>query len=168
VSSWEEGRRLEESAHAERERYRNPFKRPRLKRCSRCGTEFFEKASNECCPKCGNSAVAPRGPAQKSLAFVMITTVSSSEDERGVLAQLREVKNVKEAYSVFDVCQPGNIAAIVESETYDELKTAICFKLGQIAGIRSTLTKFVSSREEAERLLEAARFPRKSGKPVFR
>jgi len=35
---------------------RTPFKKPKLKRCSRCGTEFFEKELFERCPKCGGTA----------------------------------------------------------------------------------------------------------------
>jgi DNA-binding Lrp family transcriptional regulator len=107
------------------------------------------------------------------LAFITIETQSSKTSEDDVLAQLRKMKNVKEAHPIFGVALadpldgvPANIAAIIESETLDELKMFFS-KLGQIQGVRSTSLRFVSSESEAVRMLEAARFPRKSGKPVF-
>jgi len=60
-------------------------------------------------------------------AFVMMATEASKTSEDCVLTQLRKLKYVKEARSVFDVYSEANIAAIVESERSDELRMVVSF-----------------------------------------
>jgi len=183
MSSWEEERRVQEvrdedkrKAEERRAKMQSPFERAleaarTVKRCPHCGTEFFERVLDECCPKCGSSAAEKRRPAQTFWALVGIATESSKTSEDDVLTQLRKMKNVKEAHAVFPLvlaCEGAlaNIAAIVATETQDELKMVLS-NLRQIQEVRSMLMQLASSESEATRMLEAVRFPKKSGKPVL-
>lgn len=72
------------------------------------------------------------------MAFVLINAEIGAENE--VLKALREVPEVKEAYMVYGVY---DIIARVETETMQELKDTISWKIRRLDKVRSTLTMIV-------------------------
>ena len=71
-------------------------------------------------------------------AFVLINSELGSEED--VLAELKKVKGVKEAYVVYGVY---DILAKVEAESMDKLKESITRNIRQLDKVRSTLTMIV-------------------------
>jgi len=72
-------------------------------------------------------------------AFVLINTEAGMEQE--VVNQLKTMKNVKEAYTVYGVY---DAVAFVEAEKLDELKNVVSYELRKINGVRSTVTMMVA------------------------
>jgi DNA-binding Lrp family transcriptional regulator len=72
------------------------------------------------------------------LAFVLINAEIGSEN--AVLAELKKIENVKEAYVVYGVY---DIIAKVESDTMDKLKAMVTWKVRRLDKVRSTLTMIV-------------------------
>jgi DNA-binding Lrp family transcriptional regulator len=72
------------------------------------------------------------------MAFVLINAEIGAENE--VLKALREIPEVKEAYMVYGVY---DIIARVETETMQELKDTISWKIRRLDKVRSTLTMIV-------------------------
>ena len=72
------------------------------------------------------------------IAFVLINTEIGSEKE--VLNELKKVKGVEEAYSVYGVY---DIIAKVKADSMDELKDIITWRIRKIEKVRSTLTMIV-------------------------
>ena len=72
------------------------------------------------------------------MAFVLINAEIGAENE--VLKALREIPEVKEAYMVYGVY---DIIARVETETMQELKDTISWKIRRLDTVRSTLTMIV-------------------------
>jgi DNA-binding Lrp family transcriptional regulator len=68
-------------------------------------------------------------------AFVFINVDSGSETE--VLGRLREIPEVKEAYSVYGVY---DIVAEVETDSMERLKEVITSKIRGLDKIKATLT----------------------------
>ncbi len=71
-------------------------------------------------------------------AFVLVNTEIGSEEE--VLATLKSIDAVKEAYMVYGVY---DIVLKVGSDTMDILKNTILTKIRQMDRVRSTLTMIV-------------------------
>jgi DNA-binding Lrp family transcriptional regulator len=71
-------------------------------------------------------------------AFVLINAEIGAENE--VLKELREIPEVKEAHMVYGVY---DIIARVETETMQELKDIISWKIRRLDKVRSTLTMIV-------------------------
>ena len=71
-------------------------------------------------------------------AFVLINAEIGSEED--VLAELKKMKNIKEAYVVYGVY---DIVAKVESESMDKLKESITWNIRRLDKVRSTLTMIV-------------------------
>ena len=71
-------------------------------------------------------------------AFVLINVEIGSEDE--VLRGLKPISEVKEAHLVYGVY---DIIARIETETMQELKDAISWKIRRVDKVRSTLTMIV-------------------------
>ncbi len=69
------------------------------------------------------------------MAFVLINTEMGSERE--VLAALRKINDVKEAYFVYGVY---DIVAKVESDSMDRLKDVVTWNIRRLNKVRSTLT----------------------------
>ena len=69
------------------------------------------------------------------MAFVLINTEMGSERE--VLAALRKIGDVKEAYFVYGVY---DIVARVESDSMDRLKDVVTWNIRRLNKVRSTLT----------------------------
>lgn len=69
------------------------------------------------------------------MAFVLINTEMGSERE--VLAALRKISDVKEAYFVYGVY---DIVAKVESDSMDRLKDVVTWNIRRLNKVRSTLT----------------------------
>jgi DNA-binding Lrp family transcriptional regulator len=72
------------------------------------------------------------------IAFVLITAEIGAESE--VLKQLRNVKGVEQAYSVYGVY---DVIATVKANTMDKLKELITWDIRQLERVRSTLTMIV-------------------------
>jgi DNA-binding Lrp family transcriptional regulator len=72
------------------------------------------------------------------LAFVLINAEIGSEN--AVLAELKKIENVKEAYVVYGVY---DIIAKVESDTMDKLKAMVTWRVRRLDKVRSTLTMIV-------------------------
>jgi len=72
------------------------------------------------------------------LAFVLINAEIGSEN--AVLAELKKIENVKEAYVVYGVY---DIIAMVESDTMDKLKAMVTWRVRRLDKVRSTLTMIV-------------------------
>jgi len=72
------------------------------------------------------------------LAFVLINAEIGSEN--AVLAELKKIENVKEAYVVYGVY---DIIAKVESDTMDKLKAMVTWRVRRLEKVRSTLTMIV-------------------------
>lgn len=71
-------------------------------------------------------------------AFVLINAEIGAENE--VLKDLRAIQEVKEAHMVYGVY---DIIARVETETMQELKDTISWKIRRLDKVRSTLTMIV-------------------------
>lgn len=78
-------------------------------------------------------------------AFVLINSDIGSELD--VLKQLKEVEGVKEAYALYGVY---DIMAKVASESMDELKQIITWRIRKLEGIRATLT-LMSQSEDSQK-----------------
>jgi len=72
------------------------------------------------------------------IAFVLINTEIGAEEE--VLAELRKVNEVKEAYMVYGVY---DIIARIQAETMEKLKEIVSWKIRRLDKVRSTLTMIV-------------------------
>ena len=72
-------------------------------------------------------------------AFVLINAEIGAETE--VLKGLKDVNEVKEAHLVYGVY---NIIARIETETTQELKDIISWKIRHLDKVRSTLTMIVT------------------------
>jgi DNA-binding Lrp family transcriptional regulator len=72
-------------------------------------------------------------------AFVLINAEIGAETE--VLKGLKDVNEVKEAHMVYGVY---NIIARIETETTQELKDIISWKIRRLDKVRSTLTMIVT------------------------
>ncbi len=72
------------------------------------------------------------------IAFVLINAEIGSESE--VLAELKKVEGINDAYSVYGVY---DIIAKVESETMERLKDIITWRIRRLNKVRSTLTMIV-------------------------
>lgn len=71
-------------------------------------------------------------------AFVLINAEIGAETE--VLKELKGIQEVKEAHMVYGVY---DIIARVETETMQELKDVISWKIRRLDKVRSTLTMIV-------------------------
>ncbi|MCW3991775.1 MAG: Lrp/AsnC ligand binding domain-containing protein [Candidatus Bathyarchaeota archaeon] len=71
-------------------------------------------------------------------AFVLINAEIGAENE--VLKELRAISEVKEAHMVYGVY---DIIARVETDTMQELKDTISWKIRRLDKVRSTLTMIV-------------------------
>ena len=71
-------------------------------------------------------------------AFVLINAEIGAENE--VLKDLKTIPEVKEAYMVYGVY---DIIARVETESMQELKDTISWKIRRLDKVRSTLTMIV-------------------------
>ena len=71
-------------------------------------------------------------------AFVLINAEIGAENE--VLRDLKTIPEVKEAYMVYGVY---DIIARVETESMQELKDTISWKIRRLDKVRSTLTMIV-------------------------
>jgi len=71
-------------------------------------------------------------------AFVLINAEIGAENE--VLKDLKAIKEIKEAHMVYGVY---DIIARVETETMQELKDTISWKIRRLDKVRSTLTMIV-------------------------
>jgi DNA-binding Lrp family transcriptional regulator len=69
------------------------------------------------------------------MAFVLINTEMGAERE--VLADLRKISDVKEAYFVYGVY---DIVAKVESDSMDRLKDVVTWNIRRLNKVRATLT----------------------------
>lgn len=72
------------------------------------------------------------------IAFVLINTEIGAEEE--VLAELKKVNEVKEAYMVYGVY---DIIARIQAETMEKLKEIVSWKIRRLDKVRSTLTMLV-------------------------
>jgi DNA-binding Lrp family transcriptional regulator len=73
-------------------------------------------------------------------AFVLINTDLGSERE--VLKEIKEIPGVREVYSVYGV---HDIIARIETDTMQELKNIISWKIRRRDKVRSTLTMITAS-----------------------
>jgi DNA-binding Lrp family transcriptional regulator len=73
-----------------------------------------------------------------STAWVLINAEMGAESE--VLKGLKEITEVKESYLIYGVY---DIILRVETETMQELKDAISWKIRRLDKVRSTLTMIV-------------------------
>jgi DNA-binding Lrp family transcriptional regulator len=71
-------------------------------------------------------------------AYVLINVEIGSEDE--VLRNLDPISEVKEAHLVYGVY---DIIAVIETETMQELKDTVSWKIRRLDKVRSTLTMIV-------------------------
>jgi DNA-binding Lrp family transcriptional regulator len=71
-------------------------------------------------------------------AFVLINSELGQETD--VLNRLKELKEVKEAHMVYGVY---DIIARIETETMQELKDVMSWKIRRLDKVRSTLTMIV-------------------------
>ena len=78
------------------------------------------------------------GVLDMATVFVMINAELGSESE--VLKGLKEIKEVKEAHLVYGVY---DIIARIETDTMQELKDIIAWKVRRLDKVRSTLTMIV-------------------------
>jgi len=72
------------------------------------------------------------------IAFVLINTEIGSEGE--VLAALKKIDAVKEAYMVYGVY---DVVAKVQADTMDKLKEIVTWHVRRLDKVRSTLTMIV-------------------------
>lgn len=73
-----------------------------------------------------------------AMAFVLVNTESGAE--KAVLDGLEEISEVKEARTVYGVY---DIVARVETETMQDLKEVISWKIRRLNSVRSTTTMIV-------------------------
>ncbi len=71
-------------------------------------------------------------------AYVLVNSEIGAEE--AVLKDLKKLKNVTEAYTVYGVY---DIIAKVEAETMDKLKEIITWNIRRLNKVRSTLTMIV-------------------------
>jgi len=71
-------------------------------------------------------------------AFVLINSEIGAED--AVLKEIKKIKNVVEAYTVYGVY---DIIAKVQAETMEKLKEVITWNIRRLEKVRSTLTMIV-------------------------
>jgi DNA-binding Lrp family transcriptional regulator len=71
-------------------------------------------------------------------AFVLVNAETGLESE--VLRDLKEFSEVREVYMVYGVY---DIIAHIETESMDELKDVINWKIRRLENVRSTLTMIV-------------------------
>ena len=71
-------------------------------------------------------------------AFVLINVESGSEEE--VLAQIKKIEGVEEAYYSYGVY---DIIAKTKAETMENLREAVTQKMRTISKVRSTLTLII-------------------------
>lgn len=71
--------------------------------------------------------------------FVLINTEAGSEEN--VVNQIKSMKNVKEAYTLYGVY---DAIAFVEAEKIEDLKNIVSYELRKISGVRSTVTMMVA------------------------
>jgi DNA-binding Lrp family transcriptional regulator len=69
-------------------------------------------------------------------AFVLINIDDHIDDDM-VLAQLRKIEGISEAYKVFGIY---NILVKVEAETIDKVAKVVNYKLKNLKNVQSTLT----------------------------
>jgi DNA-binding Lrp family transcriptional regulator len=72
------------------------------------------------------------------IAFVLINAEIGSESE--VLAELKKVEGVEEAYSVYGVY---DLIAKVKADSMDKLKDIVTWRIRRLNKVRSTLTMIV-------------------------
>jgi DNA-binding Lrp family transcriptional regulator len=72
------------------------------------------------------------------IAFVLINAEIGSESE--VLAELKKVEGVEEAYSVYGVY---DVIVKVKADTMDKLKDVVTWRIRRLNKVRSTLTMIV-------------------------
>ncbi|MCX8175870.1 MAG: Lrp/AsnC ligand binding domain-containing protein [Candidatus Bathyarchaeota archaeon] len=72
------------------------------------------------------------------LAYVLINTEIGAES--GVLKEIRKIKNVVEAYTVYGTY---DIIAKVHAESLDKLKECVTWNIRKLDKVRSTLTMIV-------------------------
>lgn len=73
-----------------------------------------------------------------AMAFVLINTQVGSESE--VLAALKKVDGVEEAYMVYGV---HDVVTKVKADTMDKLKEIVTWRLRRLDSVRSTQTMIV-------------------------
>jgi DNA-binding Lrp family transcriptional regulator len=73
-------------------------------------------------------------------AFVLVNTEIGAEGE--VLAAIKKVDGVQEAYNVYGVY---DIVAKIGAETMDKLKEIVTWHIRRLDKVRSTLTMIVTS-----------------------
>ena len=76
-------------------------------------------------------------------AFLLITTETGAESE--VLQNLRNVKGVEQAFSVYGVY---DLIATIKADTMDKLKELITWEIRQLERVRSTLTMIVVEEQK--------------------
>ena len=81
---------------------------------------------------------APRRQSVK-LAYVLITTEPGLEEK--VLSELRTVKGVKEAYTVYGVY---DVLAKIEADSLQELKDIVSFKIRRLNAVKNALLMTVT------------------------
>ena len=72
------------------------------------------------------------------IAFVLINAEIGSESE--VLAELKKVEGVEEAYSVYGVY---DVIVKVKADSMDKLKDVVTWRIRRLNKVRSTLTMIV-------------------------
>jgi len=72
------------------------------------------------------------------VAFVLINTEIDAMEK--VLKALKNVENVKEAYSTFGVY---DVIVKVEAPSMDKIKDLVTYRIRRLDGVRSTLTMTV-------------------------
>ena len=72
------------------------------------------------------------------IAYVLINSEIGAEEE--VLAELKKIKNVKEAYVVYGVY---DVIAKVKADSMDKLKDIVTWQIRRLEKVRSTLTMIV-------------------------
>ena len=72
-------------------------------------------------------------------AFVLINTEAGMEQD--VVNQLKNMKSVKEAYTVYGVY---DAVAYVEAEKVEDLKNAVSYDIRKLNGVRSTVTMMIA------------------------
>ena len=72
------------------------------------------------------------------IAFVLINAEIGSESE--VLAELKKLEGVEEAYSVYGVY---DVIAKVKADSMDKLKDIVTWRIRRLNKVRSTLTMIV-------------------------
>lgn len=76
-------------------------------------------------------------------AFVLINTEVGMEQE--VVNQLKTMKNVKEAYTVYGVY---DAVAFLEAEKIEDLKNAVSYDVRKLNGVRSTVTMMIAEAKK--------------------